>query len=60
LSGLPFRESAGVQVRLLQGKLRVDEARQELSEIYAWFTEGFETPDLRQAEALLDDLTAPR
>jgi uncharacterized sporulation protein YeaH/YhbH (DUF444 family) len=35
---------------------RLDEARTMLSEIYNWFTEGFETKDLREAKALLDEL----
>jgi adenylate cyclase len=38
-----------------QGKR--DEARGMLGEIYAWFTEGFDTPDLLEAKALLDELT---
>ena len=28
-----------------------------LAEIYGWFTEGFETADLRDAEALLEELS---
>ena len=32
------------------------EAHQALAEIYAWFSEGFDTPDLRAAKALLDTL----
>ena len=32
------------------------EARDLLAPIYGWFTEGFDTPDLRQAKALLDEL----
>jgi len=28
-----------------------------LAEIYAWFTEGLDTPDLQEAQALLDELT---
>jgi len=32
------------------------EAHQVLSEIYGWFTEGFETKDLQKAKALLDSL----
>ena len=35
---------------------RKDEARQNLSAIYAWFTEGFDLPDLKTAKALLDEL----
>jgi predicted ATPase len=34
------------------------EARQMLSGIYNWFTEGFDTPDLKDAKALLDELSA--
>lgn len=36
-----------------QGKTR--EARALLTELYAWFTEGFDTPDLKDARALLDE-----
>ena len=32
------------------------DAYQLLSNIYGWFTEGFDTPDLRAAKALLDEL----
>lgn len=41
-----------------QGKL--DEARTLLGYIYGWFTEGFETADLRRAKALLDTLNPAR
>jgi len=40
---------------LQQGKKA--EARQLLAEIYHWFTEGFETRDLQEAQALLEELT---
>ncbi len=33
-----------------------DEARELLAPIYGWFTEGFDTPDLKEATALLDEL----
>jgi hypothetical protein len=36
---------------------RCDEAHAVLSEIYNWFTEGFDTADLKDAKALLDELT---
>jgi predicted ATPase len=39
--------------RLWQHQGKHDEARQLLTEIYGWFTEGFDTPDLREAQALL-------
>jgi len=34
-----------------------DEARVMLAEIYNWFTEGFDTADLKDAKALLDELS---
>jgi predicted ATPase len=43
--------------RLRKGQGRTDEARQVLAHIYGWFTEGFDTPDLKEARALLDALT---
>jgi tetratricopeptide (TPR) repeat protein len=42
--------------RLLAQQRRRDEARTLLAEIYNWFTEGFDTTDLREAKALLDHL----
>ena len=37
---------------------RRDEARTMLAEIYGWFTEGFDTADLKEAKTLLDELNA--
>ena len=42
--------------RLWQEQDKKAEARAMLAEIYAWFTEGFETADLKDAKALLDEL----
>ncbi len=42
--------------RLLTREGRPDEARRILRETYDWFTEGFDTADLRAAKALLDEL----
>jgi predicted ATPase len=39
-----------------QGKVR--EARELLAPVYCWFNEGFDTPDLKAAKALLEDLAA--
>ena len=39
--------------RLWQQQGQKDEARQMLAEIYNWFTEGFDTPDLQEAKVLL-------
>jgi predicted ATPase len=36
-----------------------DKARDLLAPVYGWFTEGFDTPDLREAKALLDELADP-
>jgi len=44
--------------RLLCDTDRREEARAMLTEIYNWFTEGFDTADLKDAEALLDELSA--
>jgi hypothetical protein len=41
---------------LLDNQGKHDEARAMLAEIYAWFTEGFDTADLIDAKALLDEL----
>jgi hypothetical protein len=35
-----------------------EDARAMLAEIYGWFTEGFDTADLKDAKALLDELNA--
>ena len=45
--------------RLWQQQGKQDEAHQMLSEIYDWFTEGFDTKDLQEAKALLEELSSP-
>jgi len=42
--------------RLLNEQGHRDEARTMLAEIYGWFTEGFDTRDLKEAKALLEEL----
>ena len=42
--------------RLLDKQGRRDEALAMLTDIYGWFTEGFDTADLKDAKALLDQL----
>jgi predicted ATPase len=39
-----------------QGK--VQQARELLAPVYGWFTEGFDTRDLKEAKALLEELAA--
>jgi hypothetical protein len=43
--------------RLLQQQGKKEEAHRVLAEIYGWFTEGFDTADLKEAKALLDELS---
>jgi hypothetical protein len=44
--------------RLWRDQGKRDEAHDLLAPIYGWFTEGFDTLDLKQAKALLDELHA--
>jgi predicted ATPase len=41
---------------LLREHGRREEAHAVLAPVYAWFTEGFDFPDLREAKALIDQL----
>ena len=43
--------------RLWQSQGRKEEAHQLLAKIYGWFNEGFDTKDLQEAKALLEELT---
>jgi predicted ATPase len=42
--------------RLFRSQGRRDEARDLLAPVYSWFTGGFDTPDLKEAKALLNEL----
>jgi adenylate cyclase len=42
--------------RLWQQQGKTAESHQVLSEIYNWFTEGFDTADLQEAKGLLEEL----
>jgi predicted ATPase len=44
--------------RLWRDQGKRDEARNLLAPIYGWFTEGFDTLDLKQAKTLLDELAS--
>ena len=44
--------------RLLRDQGKRDEARDLLAPAYGWFTEGFDTLDLKEAKALLDEFAA--
>ena len=43
--------------RLWQQQGKQEEAHHLLAEIYGWFTEGFDTADLKEAKALLEELS---
>ncbi len=43
--------------RLIASQGRREEARRMLADIYNWFTEGFDTADLKDAKVLLDELS---
>ena len=49
--------AAASLARLRRDQGRRTEARDLLAPVYGWFTEGFDTPDLKEAKALLDELT---
>ena len=42
--------------RLWRDQGKVQHARELLAPVYGWFTEGFETRDLKEAKALLEEL----
>jgi predicted ATPase len=44
--------------RLLVRQGRREEARAMLADVYGWFTEGFDTADLKDAKTLLDELNS--
>jgi predicted ATPase len=44
--------------RLWRDQGKRDEARDLLAPVYGWFTEGFDTLDLREAKALLEEMAA--
>jgi predicted ATPase len=50
-----LRAATGL-ARMWRDQGRRAEARDLLASVYGWFTEGFDTPDLREGKALLDTL----
>jgi predicted ATPase len=44
--------------RLCRDQRKPQQARELLSPVYRWFTEGFDTRDLKEAKALLEELAA--
>jgi predicted ATPase len=64
--GLPLAQAGATwelraamsMARLWRDQGKRDEARKLLAPVYGWFTEGFDTHDLKEAKALLDELGA--
>jgi len=52
-----LRATTSSLARLLTSQGRGDEARTMLAEISDWFTEGFDSADLKDAKTLLDELS---
>ena len=50
--------AATSMARLWRDEGKRDEARELLALVYGWFTEGFDTFDLKEAKALLDELAS--
>jgi predicted ATPase len=50
--------AAASLARLRRDQGREAEARDLLAPVYSWFTDGFDTPDLQEAKALLEALNA--
>jgi hypothetical protein len=48
-----FRRASGTDGRLWRDQGKVQQARELLAPVYGWFTEGFDTRDLKEAETLL-------
>ena len=46
--------------RLWQSQERLREARELLAPVYSWFTEGFDTKDMQEAKALIEELSTGR
>jgi predicted ATPase len=44
--------------RLWRSQSKVQQASELLAPVYGWFTEGFDTRDLKEAKALLEELAA--
>ena len=44
--------------RLWRDQAKVRQACELLAPVYGWFTEGFDTRDLKEAKALLDELSS--
>ncbi len=55
MASLELRAATSL-ARLWNDEDKITEARDLLAPVYGWFTEGFDTADLKEAKALLDEL----
>jgi predicted ATPase len=53
---MPSPGNSAPQARLWRSQGKVQQARELLAPVYGWFTEGFDTLDLKEAKSLLDKL----
>ena len=44
--------------RLWRDQGKIEQARELLAPVFGWFTEGFDTRDLKEAKALLEELAS--
>jgi hypothetical protein len=51
-----LRKRGRLSYQALKYQFKLDDAHQMLSEVYHWFTEGFDTKDLKDAKTLLEEL----
>jgi predicted ATPase len=54
----PFKRKNRGRISLRRYAFLKRKARELLAPVYGWFTEGFDTRDLKEAKALLDELHA--
>ena len=50
------KEAAITLAQLWRDQGKLQQARELLAPVYGWFTEGFDTRDLKEAKALLEEL----
>ena len=54
----PELHAATALARLWRDQGKPQQARELLAPVYGWFTEGFDTRDLKEAKALLEELAS--
>ena len=57
-TGISVEVATMSMARLWRDQGKPQQARELLAPVYGWFTEGFDTLDLKEAKALLDELAS--